>query len=199
MSKSHLLKRLLLASAAVGAAACGARTGDEVDEPRELLRAQAAAGAAGSAHGGASQAGASQGGKGGAGGSKTIIPGCGAGATCIESSWCETEPSNDVCECVAGHFSCGKPFPWGKTTKVCFQPAPGAACPQLGTGALNAALPWTLGCVPVSVGPDLEHLGGDPAYPTCCYQVSNFACGGRPLVVSELAWTARLVARRDWT
>lgn len=196
----------MLASAATGAAACGARTGDELDGPYELLVAQAAgragsarggapqAGAAGAAQGGAAQAGSA--GEAGAAGAP-IIPGCAPGSTCIADSWCQIKSNLDICECASGAFTCGKAFPWGETTKVCFdQPASG--CPSIGTGELNKAMPWALGCSGVSSGPVVELLGGNAAFPSCCYQIGNFACGGRPLVISELGWTAGLVARTDW-
>lgn len=208
MTASHLLKRLLLAGAAAGVAACGARTGEDLDEPHELLGPDTGtAGRAGSAQGGSSQAGAAQAGKAGANAGsagaagKPIVTGCFDGATCVAGSWCSpTKDTSSVCACSAsGVETCGKAFPWGQTTKVCFElGTPDLPCPASTDPSLYQKLPWELGCTGISSGPDFHYVGGSVQHPACCYDVGNFGCGGRPLVVSSLGWTAGLVVREDW-
>ncbi|MCC6644401.1 MAG: hypothetical protein IT374_02375 [Polyangiaceae bacterium] len=216
MTPKSLLQRLLVASAAVGAVACGARTGDQLDDPRDLLRAGAGVGGrAGSAQGGSAQAGSAgaaqagsaqagsagkaQAGSAGAAG-KPISVGCFEGASCVAGSWCSPDKETwSVCECGESGFECDQPYPWGKSTKVCFEPASqDSDCPPFTSPSLQQQLPWTFSCTGVESGPTLELIGGSAEHPACCYGVQNFGCGGRPLIVEQRGRTAGIVARRDW-
>lgn len=207
MNSSLLLRRLIVASAAV-TAACGARTGDEPEEPAHLLGDDT--GTAGRGGGSAGAAGAAQAGKGGstagkagaagaAGATTKIVTGCFDGASCVPSAWCQNT-SGTICECdAAGNQHCGKSTPWGMKTKVCFElSTPDLPCPNAGDPSLYQLLPWQLGCTGIEGGPEFHYVANSVEHPACCYDVGNFGCGGRPFVVSERGWTSRLVARADW-
>lgn len=206
MNSALLLRRLVLASAAASAA-CGARTGDDLSEPAELLTSESVgrAGAGGAAAGSSGTGGMVAGGKGGsvAGGSggaaAKVVTGCFDDASCVPNSWCNPKNSaGTVCACDStGKQSCGKSVPFGEPTLVCLElPTPDLPCPQAQDPSLYQTLPWELGCSGVTAGPVFYSVG---EHPTCCYTVGNFGCGGRPFVVSELGWTSRLVSRTDWS